>query len=47
MGKLAGCLWMVIDAREKCESLGIDYRDYAEATKISGRMFNDAIPTRF
>ena len=34
---------MVIDAREKCESLGIDYRDYAEATKISGRMFYDAI----
>ena len=34
---------MVIDAREKCESLGIDYRDYSEATKISGRMFYDAI----
>ena len=34
---------MVIDAREKCESLGIDYRDYVEATKISGRMFYDAI----
>ena len=34
---------MVIDAREKCESLGIDYRDYSEATKISGRMIYDAI----
>ena len=26
---------MVIDAREKCESLGIDYRDYSEAVRIS------------
>ena len=34
---------MVIDVREKCESLGIDYRDYSEATKISGRMIYDAI----
>lgn len=34
---------MVIDAREKCESLGIDYRDYSEAVRISGRLFYEAM----
>ncbi len=29
---------MVIDVYEKCDSLGIDYKDYSEAVRLQGRM---------
>lgn len=34
---------MVIDAHEKCESLGIDYHDYSEAVRMSGELFCEAM----